>query len=414
MKMKYLILLLLVATALSLVDGKRVTQYTVENIPDPQGVVSDPDGILNDYNYNALSDKIQTVTETVKVPVQMTVAIISKMNIPSDADEEDHAEDFARKLHDKWGVGTISDLGSTGVLIFLSVDDRVVYISRGSAMDALLRNARIDKVIASTRPFLKQAKYGEGLLSAVESLADFIEQGEPTWKELVMDWFSLEMLVLYGYFGCIVWAADKTRRAKEEQRIYAEAASQLSTIDRAQAEALQGHFQASSCPICLENFVSDKIGSDEKPIRLLRCGHVFDETCWQEWVSSGQGNIDKCPICKRDVGVEQPLVVDNDSHRPIDISAGEDTGVETPDRAIQIFQQERNFRLMRLAARYPRYITPSQVQRWSSPTYNRSLVRDQSFTQNRPADPVTRTHRSGGSSSHFGGGSSSGGRGGRF
>merc|ERR1712183_849650 len=107
-------------------------------------------------------------------------------------------------------------------------------------------------------------------------------------------------------------------------------------------------------------------------------------------------------------------MVNNENPRPIDVSTQEDEGVGQ-DRAIQLFQQERNFRLVRLAARYPRYITPSHLQRWSSPTYNGSLVQDQSFTRNRPSQPVTHrnqgTSRSGGSSSsHFGGGTSSGGR----
>jgi len=33
------------------------------------------------------------------------------------------------------------------------------------------------------------------------------------------------------------------------------------------------------------------IGTDDKPIKLLRCGHIFDMTIWQMWVDSGQGNV---------------------------------------------------------------------------------------------------------------------------
>merc|ERR1712124_125232 len=58
-----------------------------------------------------------------------------------------------------------------------------------------------------------------------------------------------------------------------------------------------------SCPICLEDFSSTTHGSDGHPIQLLRCGHVFDKTCYQEWVSSGNGDVTKCPICRIDVGV---------------------------------------------------------------------------------------------------------------
>ena len=43
-------------------------------------------------------------------------------------------------------------------------------------------------------------------------------------------------------------------------------------------------------------------GSDGLPIKLLRCGHVFDETCWRCWVRSGNGDPCRCPVCRRDVG----------------------------------------------------------------------------------------------------------------
>jgi hypothetical protein len=56
------------------------------------------------------------------------------------------------ETHCRWGVGTTSDSGGTGVLIFLSVDDRVVYISRGGSFDTLLRDSRIDSAIKELRP----------------------------------------------------------------------------------------------------------------------------------------------------------------------------------------------------------------------------------------------------------------------
>lgn len=45
------------------------------------------------------------------------------------------------------------------------------------------------------------------------------------------------------------------------------------------------------------------VGSDDRPIKLLRCGHIFDMTCWQTWVDSGTcGNPWICPVCRQDVG----------------------------------------------------------------------------------------------------------------
>ena len=159
-------------------------------------------------------------------------------------------------------------------------------------------------------------------------------------------------------------------------------------------------------------------------------------------MNSGQGQVSKSPICKKDVGDPSTAVVPGangqttgeqppvgDAMVPVD-----DTGAvqhhhhhehhhnhhhhHQPNRALQLFQQDRNFRLARLALRYPNVISSNQVQRWSSPTYNGQLAQDRSFVESRPRVQEPRTYQSnhsmGGSSASFGGGTSSGGRGGRF
>merc|ERR1712226_448340 len=55
-----------------------------------------------------------------------------------------------------------------------------------------------------------------------------------------------------------------------------------------------------------------RLGSDGLPLRMLPCGHVFDETCWREWVDSEQVNHHfsnqntsshrQCPVCREDFG----------------------------------------------------------------------------------------------------------------
>ena len=94
-----------------------------------------------------------------------------------------------------------------------------------------------------------------------------------------------------------------------KRRRYAEARMHLSQLDRDNALALQGQYRCTSCPICFEPFQNagnssstndttdgdandesepminnqqesgELKGSDGLPLRLLRCGHVFDETC---------------------------------------------------------------------------------------------------------------------------------------
>ncbi|KAL6705738.1 hypothetical protein ACN47E_006375 [Coniothyrium glycines] len=52
------------------------------------------------------------------------------------------------------------------------------------------------------------------------------------------------------------------------------------------------------CSICLEGFDAEQ----HAPTRLTgaeSCHHVFGLGCITRWVGSGEGNSDKCPICRR-------------------------------------------------------------------------------------------------------------------
>ena len=404
--------------------------------PAPSDGVFDPDGILTLQQRQNVAGRLEELDVSIKIAgsepakVQMAVAVVDRIDMTSSAtmEEDEAAEQLARKLHDAWGVGYQTESGGTGVLIFLSIYDRIVYISRGGALDRILNDGRIDNILYAIRPAMRQTAFADGLLLAINEVVRYIENGEPTWKETFLGLFHVHTLFLLVWLGALINGLTRSRRQRQEQRAYAEAASQLSEIDRAQAEALQGQYEATSCPVCLEPFKSSRIGSDGQPIKLLRCGHVFDESCWSEWVSSGHGNITKCPICKMDIA--QPPMDASTAMSPSASSQEStthelDVGTNLQQRArdasiLRRFQQERNFRLMQLGARYPNFITQSQIGRWSSPTYDGSLARDPVFRQRSPQE-VARQHalrQDNGMGSarpiSFGGGYSSGGRAGRF
>ena len=271
-----------------------------------------------------------------------------------------------------------------------------------------------------------------------------------------------------------LWAASvigvgilQERKRKREQQIYAKVAVQLSELDRAKAEALRGSYQRTTrCPICFEEFSSNVLGSDGRPIQLLRCGHVFDKSCYEEWISSGYGDVTKCPVCRADVGIGykhptttstmdnhtfvrnvgsqgdhdnsdrsgrhddlQIIDIDHDSANSVfqDDDSNEnyipmERRIDDEARVMIQYRADRIFRLERLSELYPRYVTPDTVTRWCSPTFNGSLVTDPSFRNRDPV--VTRNaNRSCSSTSNsddnyggytFGGGTSGGGTGARF
>jgi hypothetical protein len=152
------------------------------------------------------------------------------------------------------------------------------------------------------------------------------------------------------------WGEYRDRRKRWQ---YAEQRSRLTWVERQKAQQLQKDFRTRCCPICLENFdygnggidgtltgwspydddvgkeegaassdglVNDadsvtslepgcvrksavdeygipRRGADGRRIKLLRCGHIFCETCWKCWVhSSACGSPCNCPMCRQDVG----------------------------------------------------------------------------------------------------------------
>jgi uncharacterized membrane protein YgcG len=427
------------------------------------------------------------------------------------------AAEFAQTVHNAWGVGNRvlcssdqepAEGAGTGVLLFLSELDRVVHISRGDSVAAYLTNRRLDRTIDRMKLLLRQGQYGYAIVGAIRDIDHFFMQGPPgTWEKangFLLDYGGVVVMLILFFF--LIRSVKKQER---ERREYAEVTRHLSELDRARAEALQGEYRTESCPICLELFqapvvsasrcslaneqttgseqvqeilsnesseivegsnkpidpapaVSQRLGSDGAPLKLLRCGHVFDESCWEQWIQSGKGNLSHCPICKRDLG---PQTEPGSGGRLTLMGTGprvRRTAVAEPSSSIAVAEQARNnnegyshgetvsniqgggvvhrnalwqynyerqFRLEMLLSRYPRYIRTDLVSRWTSSTYEGTLVRDADFVTSDPDREILRRaerdrlrHDAKGGASPgssynnggFGGGKSGGGRGGSW
>jgi uncharacterized membrane protein YgcG len=486
-------------------NNKAPPAWIKEKFPNPQIVpeecrttsnrLCDPDGIMIDMERQRLLQRIEQLETKHSIAckgadaenkheVQMSVALANRMNLLSYGTQdrsEEAAQHFAVHLHNQWGVGVDTNAcGSTGMLLFFSIRDRAFYLSRGKALEHILSDARVDRIMENqVKPLLRQERYSEALLKLIDGLDHYLDRGPPTTSEVRQEW--LEKLLPLSFVAVIVGMMGwQMRNELHETQAYANVESQLSQLDRDRAEALQGRYQCKSCPICLENFqteaqaeaettggtviggsstdgaptvaaptadgvpedgdapatdgaatdetVNDQPltkGSDGLPLKLLRCGHVFDETCWSEWVSSGSGNLRRCPICQQDVGgnntegdaaTAQPQqqqrqqAADN-----VDTNNVADNYAE--NRVFRRFHRERNFRLARLGMRFPHYIGRQQLNTWTQSNYDGTLARDPGFVRNNPRvirqmRQSSMGRRGGGSS--FGGGSSGGGRGGSW
>lgn len=279
-------------------------------------------------------------------------------------DEDDMVNDaaqiFARYLHDHWWEsrtqgdrpsppdGAGKGGGDYGILIFLSIQDRVCFISTGSAISTVLPWWRLEHIVSSMKPDLRHRDYGSALLTAIDDLSDMLEAGPPTVADRLHDFMArFGVVIAFALFTFLfgAWGEYRDRRKRWQ---YAESRSKLTPAEREKARLLQKEFQTTSCPICLEPFdygedlmlddgdadegISRELGVQTKPdgedskrigtggmkrvdsygiplngpdrkkLKLLRCGHIYCESCWKGWVHSGHGNPCICPVCRQDIG----------------------------------------------------------------------------------------------------------------
>jgi hypothetical protein len=249
------------------------------------------------------------------------------------------------------------------VLIFISTLDRICYISSGNRIAAVLPWWRLEHVVQDMKPYLQNGQIGDALFKGIEDLSKLLITGPPSFADRVNDFFERFGVVILFTIFTFVFATWGECRDRRKRLFLAERRSRMTAAEKERARLLQVEFRSQivrcvllcldsicrlssshytppfvndQCPICLEPFdltpekefiaecditsidSSQKrknqklkrvdsfgipiIGSDDKPIKLLRCGHIFDSTCWQMWVDSGTGNPWVCPVCRQDVG----------------------------------------------------------------------------------------------------------------
>lgn len=177
-------LLALVAAAfVAAASGKRSSgsssvAYSLETYPNPTGEgsrcgphdrVCDPQRVLSAAAAERIQDAIFALERDNELAhacgsvagagYQVAVALVKKMDIPWTSSKESYAETFARGLHDRWGVGHAAC--DDGVVLFLSVEDRYMFISRGKGAENLVTDDYADAVIDRMKPLLRKALYDE-------------------------------------------------------------------------------------------------------------------------------------------------------------------------------------------------------------------------------------------------------------
>ena len=288
--------------------------------------------------------------------------------------------------------------------------------------------------------FLEELLLGvQAIVQAIHIIEKYIDRGPPSFFER-----NAGFIIIGSIVSAIVFCAWSSERKRKE---YVKVQTELNKLDQAKALSLMGQYKCISCPICFHDFEQVKndskekespppssncfLGCDDLPIQLLRCGHAFCQTCFQDWTKSGSRITHQCPVCKQDIGqctsstTGSAPPLDPRSRGPVEIQPLVFLQNELYNQPSYRndnygrYRMERNFRIHRLHHRYPRYVNQGLLHRWTDDGYDGNLAEDQTFVNMRPPEPSTQQHHSGnnggGSSfSSFGGGSSGGGGGGTW
>ncbi|GIL52991.1 hypothetical protein Vafri_8709 [Volvox africanus] len=248
--------------------------WSPENYPNPmvdvkscgrRGVsswVCDPDGILTYESANVVEGIIKKIYAG-EPPYalgpcgnlglkgyQVAVALMRRMRYVGDPGEA--AGQFAKSLHDRWGVGDAHC--NNGVVLLISINDRQIFVSVGSGTMSVLTYDVIGDVIDDVRPALKDQRYDEAVERAVVDIGLALagrpvepEGGKSTgWEE----WLA------FGLFGAavsgIVFFGGRTELRKRKR--YQDCKSKLEKLKRDQAAVRSNTYNPTSCPVCLEDF----------------------------------------------------------------------------------------------------------------------------------------------------------------
>jgi len=160
-KLKYLILLpaLLLLFLVTIFSARAERPF-----PKPKGLVNDFANVIPP----AYKQKIAAVTGALLQKTGVPVVVVTMPDIGGA-----EYNDYANRLYKAWGIGKKGE--DKGVLIFVAVKERKMRIETGYGVEGILPDGLVGEIRDRyMTPYLKQNKFGEGLLAGTTAVAQVI------------------------------------------------------------------------------------------------------------------------------------------------------------------------------------------------------------------------------------------------
>ncbi len=160
-KIKIRILSGLFIASLLLVAGSSLAERP---FPKPRGPVND----FADVIPQAYEQKIMLILTELFQKTGTPVVVVTMPDIGGA-----EYNDYANRLYSAWGIGKKGE--DKGVLIFIAIKERKLRIETGYGVEGILPDGLVGEIRDRyMTPYLKQNKYGEGLLNGTMAVSQII------------------------------------------------------------------------------------------------------------------------------------------------------------------------------------------------------------------------------------------------
>lgn len=261
-----------------------------------------------------------------------------------------------------------------------------MYIQTGRLATKYLNEHQIDAVYKRMIPHLSQNRVYKALDVGLSEIASYLSKysgahaggvdthsppsgvamplffrGGPAWWDLELSIVFIIFMV-FAVFACCngIGGTEATRRKRERRQVL----RKLNIVKSEYVAAMLPQYTPATCPFCHDDLTppwvptvptlpdtSPLIEEEEpvtaRPVRKLRCGHMFHESCFDDEHPTPSGTIPDCPVCGDRAG-----------------------GVSTPPSLNSTRAQDAAFRVQKLAEEYPHILTDAVIAKLSSETPN--------------------------------------------
>ena len=137
-----------------------------QRFPKPRGAVNDFAGVISAQYIRSLDNLAREVLQKTGT----SVVLVTQKSI-----EGNDPADYASKLYEAWGIGKKGE--DKGVLIFLALKERRVWIETGYGVEGILPDGLVGEILDKyVVPHFKKGDYDKGLASAAVAVSSVIAE----------------------------------------------------------------------------------------------------------------------------------------------------------------------------------------------------------------------------------------------